>query len=282
MKIAAPASSIKDAEMYFRIKADEIYLGLESNGESLNKRSEKNANFTTAEDIKKARTANPFSEISFTLNSPFYDDKQLEEVKKQVIETRDRVDNYIIADASLIETIKKLAPEKGIIISCIGTCFNSKTAELYTRLGAKKIILPRHFSAEEIEKITAKNPSIKFEAMVLNQFCRNIDGFCTRHHISGRSNCNIPFSGEMFGGNEKAKKNIASILTKHRPECGLCFIERFEKAGLDSVKIVGRDHTTERKEKDARLVRGAIKNPEKCRELFEKAYFKCTKENCHY
>lgn len=303
IKITAPASSLDDVKSYFKLKVEEIYLGFkdvkENKWKIANKRNEKNANFLSLENLKKVKEINPFSEVSFTLNNAFYDVNQLKNVEKQIKETRDYVDNYIIADPSIISLVKKIAPKKGIIISCIGTCFNSETAKFYAKLGAKKVILPRQFNSEEIIAIAKNNPKIKFEAMILNQFCRNVDGFCTRCHIPegeiALSNCYIPFSGHIVNLNSTpeedlftAESNIKSVLQKFKPECGICFIKKFQNAGIDSLKIVGRDHTTKRKVDDVKLVQNAIKAVKKedfeneCRTLFEKRFGRKCYNNCHY
>ena len=299
--VVAPASAVEEVVEYEKLGVSEIYLGFldyEKNLQNIiNKRAKASANFNSIEELKKVRTI--FSgQISFTLNAPFFNTSQLAELKIQIKQTKELVDNYIVADVSIINLVKNLAPEKGIIISCIATTLNSDTAKFYHSLGAKKIILPRHLTLTEIKQIVKNNSEIKFEVMILNQFCRNIDGFCSRCHImEGEqviTNCNIPFSYKLMSLNntkinELAKVNLGSYL-KFNPKCGLCFIKELEKVGVDSLKIVGRGNDLKKKREDVKLVQeviNATKLEEKefqtfCKTIFVKNFGVACHNNCYY
>ncbi len=297
VKIVAPASNLKDVEEYEKLKVDELYIGLidsdDNKWHQINKRNENNANFTNIEDIKKIKEINKYSEVSLTLNASFYNKKGIKKVKKQIEETKNYVDNYIIADPSIIPLVKKTG--KGIILSCISATMNSQAVKFFKGLGVKKIILPRHLNIKEIKKIISENKDMEFEVMILNQFCRNVDGLCSRCHIPNGeyalSNCYIPYKSKVIKLKEcndetvkKVHQNIANILTKFNPECGICFIEEFEKYGIDSLKIVGRDHLTEKKIKDVKLIKEILKGltKEECKDKFEENFgFKCN-NNCYY
>ena len=135
---------------------------------------------------------------------------------------------------------------------------------------------------------------------ILNQFCRNVDGFCSRCHIPNGehqlSNCYVPFSSKVLNlkkGNQKTElvhKNISSILTNFKPECGICFLKKLEEIGIKGVKIVGRDHDSKRKFLDAKLIKDVLELSElneetfenKCKALFIERFGIDCKNNCYY
>ena len=224
MKIVAPASLIEDIAEYNKLGIEEIYLGVNNltEGEnennkwdSVNERFERGANFENLEQIKEINRINNLAkkpaELSLTLNKSFYNSRQLARAKEQVMIFKDYVDNFIVSELSIIKFLKENAPKNKIILSCINVCLNSNAVNFYKNLGIKKIILPRHLSIEELKSITLNNPEIEFEVMILNQFCRNLDGFCSRCHIPEHkvftTTCNIPFKQKIYFINEEAKKD---------------------------------------------------------------------------
>lgn len=305
MKIVAPANSLNDVIFYIEKKVDEIYFGfkdpLSKKWSTINKRNEFNGNIESIDDLNKIRDlkkANKdlfFPELSLTLNSSYFDDQMIEEFKKQIILTKDIVDNYIIADVSLINVIKSLAPNNGIILSCIGVCLNSKSASFYLSLGIKKIILPRHLKIKEIELILKNNSSAKFEVMVLNQFCKNIDGFCSRCHIPTNNgeiaNCRLPYELNFTGtlNYEIVKKNL-NLKLIHDPFCAICFLKEFSKIGVDSLKIVGRTNNYLKKKNDILMLQDVFNlfklndddYKKECKKIFKKYTLVDCKNNCYY
>ncbi|MGM5483864.1 MAG: peptidase U32 family protein [Nanobdellota archaeon] len=302
MKIIAPASCIEEIEKYSELGVDEIYLGYKSKKTSkwdtANKRNEEGANFTSLEKLSKVKELCPDTEISLTLNASFFHEKNLEDIKEQIKEIKPYFDNLIIADASLINLIKKLAPEKGIILSCIAACLNTEAVKFYQKQGVRKIILPRHLTLDEFKDLSSKNPTMSFEVMILNQFCRNIDGFCSRCHIPSKGHelatCDLPSNYEINLTDEnliqketQIKKNLQK-LSGFDPKCGVCFIPFFKKIGIDGLKIVGRSNGINKKVKDVIFLKKVLENldskqyTEYCKNIFEKTYEKKCNEDCYY
>jgi putative protease len=316
MKIVAPASSLEEIREYNKIGIEEIYLGLnelpseekqKNKWDTVNERFEPHASFSSFDSIKEANRINASSakpaELSLVLNKSFYNEDQLKRVKEQIMYLKDYVDNFIISDVSLIKFIKENAPNNGIILSCLSVCQNSSSVRFYKKQGIKKIILPRHLTLNEIEDITENNKDIEFEMMILNQFCRNIDGFCSRCHIPSpgeekfKTVCNLPYKNQIHfikEGKERLKElieeNISNVTKKFNPFCGICFLKKLEGLGVTHLKIVGRTNSLQRKINDARFIKKAIslmnlpqeEFEEKCKELFKDYYqFKC-ENNCYY
>ena len=316
MKIVAPASSKEDVIAYNQIGVEEIYLGVnnllksehESNKwNSVNERFERKAKFANLEEMMEINRINGLAkkpaELSLTLNKAFYNESQLERAKDQIMIVKDYIDNFIVSDISLINFIRENAPNNGIILSCIAASLNSETVKFYKKIGIKKVILPRHLSLGEIKMKTRDNPDMEFEVMILNQFCRNIDGFCSRCHIPVDdpekeifdTPCNINYDQKLYllkkglDGN-LIDKNLKSVIKKFNPFCGVCFIRELERNNVDSLKIVGRANTNIRKANDAKFIRKVLELKDsddkdyvtKCKELFKQYYnFDC-ENNCYY
>ena len=62
-------------------------------------------------------------------------------------------DAFIITDLSAIEKVKKLAPDCEVHISVQTGIVNYETANFYYNLGAKRIVVARELSLEEIAEI---------------------------------------------------------------------------------------------------------------------------------
>ena len=69
------------------------------------------------------------------------------------------VDAVIVADLGVMQVVKRVAPTVDIHISTQANVTNSETTKLYASLGAKRIILARELSLDEIKKIRAELPS---------------------------------------------------------------------------------------------------------------------------
>jgi len=310
IKIVAPASNIEDVKFYLEENVDEIYFGFEDNNESkwgiVNKRHEKNTNFSNIEQLveinKLKKELNEKTEFSLTLNISYLNEKTIKKAINQIIYLKKYVDNFIIADLSLIEIIKKYAPEKKIILSCIGTNFNSETSKFLHKKGVSKIILPRHLMIEEIKTMNKKYP-MKYEVMILNHFCRNTDGFCSRCHIPYKDteieNCKIPFSANIESTSidelnilKQAKINFENSININ-PVCAICKIKELQEIGIDSIKIIGRNNNTIKKKNDLLMIKKVIqilkkeKNnskefQKKCKEIHKEYYKKDCEENCYF
>ena len=192
MNILAPFSKIDEVEKLINTGANELYCGVHSEKyrknstivAGMNRHEIFSANLKNFDELKKS------IEISHSYNTPvflamngLYNQKQLdcaiEDVKYAV---KLGVDSVIVADMGLLLSFKKMDIDIKVCISTGGTTFNSETIEFYKDLNAFRIILPRHLTIKEIEKISKTIKGIELEVFILNAFDANVDGFCTYHH----------------------------------------------------------------------------------------------------
>jgi collagenase-like PrtC family protease len=211
-------------------------------------------------------------------------------------------------------------PSAHIHISTAGTAFNAETVHFFRDMGARRVILPRHLSLEEIGHIVSRVNGIELEAFILNSRCANIDGLCTFHHglaewIPDKDKkrdyenaCMMLYkiSADVRGCNDQEAESLLSekvswerqhfwsaMHIDDRP-CGACALYEFESLGLAGVKIVGRQNKTEKKLHDAAFIKHLLeylRSREPSREQFrryaQKKYQEqydrpCIIFNCYY
>lgn len=94
------------------------------------------------------------------------------------------VKGIIVADLGLLLTIKKSNFNKEIHLSTGGNVFNSETADFYSHLGVKRLVLDRQLTVNEIADIISRLKSkIAIEIFIISGGCGGfIDGMCTFFH----------------------------------------------------------------------------------------------------
>ncbi len=301
--------------------AQELYCGVLSaswkkkytNVASPNRREWKASNLNDHQELKEvvALAHSHNVPVILALNA-FYTKLQYPALEKQLEEgLKTGVDALIVADLGLLLYIKERGIKIPLHISTGGTIFNSWTIRFYRKLGASRIILPRHFSVPEIVEIVQKAKGIEMESFILNRGCKNIDGFCTFQHgvneVRWGPIWNIPKSlgldyyllnvlrrlpsrisssisrSSLFGSvgacflnyevkafsssakideeklraAEKSISNTFNLLSGLDP-CGVCQLYEFQKAGMHSIKIIGRSNPTSKKLKDVKFLKASL------------------------
>ncbi len=356
MKILSPLNKVSEAEILSKAGADEFYCGIlprqwlakYTNMASANRREWRSSNLQSFDELREViEIAHKYGrKVYLTLNA-FYSEKQYPLILKQAEEAiKYGVDAFIIADIGLILKLKELGWRKEIHISTGGVVFNLESIDFYKNLGASRITIPRHTTAEEIVFL-AKNSPLPIDIFILNRGCKNIDGFCTFQHgvnevkkvgtiwnlgkrlsldqrllifmkrlpedlamLIARSNffgsvgaCFLSYEiipHHKNGRNPEEEKNAVTTLKKSfnlmsgLDTCGACDLLDFYRAGVHSVKIVGRSNFTAKKERDVIFIRTVIDkikdNPdidkneyiEFAKNTYKKIYKINCKEICYY
>ena len=163
-------------------------------------------------------------------------------------------DAVICADLGTIEMAKKYAPNCDLHISVQSGICNYETARAFHNLGAKRIVLARELSLEEIAEIRAKTPSdLEIEAFAHGAMCVSFSARCLLSaYMTGRDanrgdcaqSCRWSYSlmeekrpGQYFDITETDKGTY--ILNAN----DMCMAEHLDKmmaAGVDSIKLEGR------------------------------------------
>ncbi len=164
------------------------------------------------------------------------------------------VDALIVADIGLLMLIKRYAPDMEIHISTQTGIVNYVTARELYDLGAKRVVLARELSLEEIAEIRAKtSPELDIEAFVHGAMCVSFSGRCLLSQYlvnrdANRGECAQPC---RWGYHLMEEKRPGEFFPVYEDEKGtyilnskdMCMIEHIDKladAGVTSFKIEGR------------------------------------------
>ncbi|BBF43385.1 collagenase family protease [Lachnospiraceae bacterium KM106-2] len=294
MRVLVPLNNIEHMQDYMDAGAGEFYIGFYDNawwkefGEyaDINRMSgyKERANphdfqkvLQIIQEIKKFEKL-----IYVTFNSSMYSKEQFVYIRKYFQELKKvGVDGVIVSCVELV----KIAEEIGLpsVISTISGVYNSDIARFYAKEGAKRIILPRDLSVEEIEKITKEVKEVEYEVFMMRNGCMYSDSNCLGFHRSEKcSVCSsiiqspneIKMEKDDFKTRNATELNDMIYLDHFHPNaCGLCAIYRFVKMGITACKIVGRSDEWECVCEDIRMVARNVEIAKVCEseeEFFDK------------
>lgn len=189
VELLAPAGNFISLSSALKNGADAVYIGLED----LNMRV--NASNFSLEDIKKAsEMAKEYGAKLYVCTNTIMKDKDIEMLKDQLPYIKEYgADGIILSDISLIE----LASQNGLEahVSVQENTTNFYALKILERLGAKRAILSRELSLDEIKEITRKlkesDSTIETEVFIHGAMCMAISGRCfLSYGLYGRSaNC---------------------------------------------------------------------------------------------
>lgn len=166
-------------------------------------------------------------------------------------------DAVIVSDLGVLTGIRSAAPKLEIHISTQANCQNYRTALVYYELGAKRIVLAREMTLEQITELRQKTPTdLELEAFVHGAMCMAYSGRCLiSSYLTNRSgnkgDCSQPCRwnyalteekrpGEYFPVEETQAGT--AILSSH-DLCCIAFLDEMKSAGITSFKIEGRMKT---------------------------------------
>ena len=170
-------------------------------------------------------------------------------------------DALIIADLGVMALAKKLAPHIDIHISTQANTVNSLSCRVFHELGAKRIVLSRELSLDEIRRIRQDIPEdLELEAFVHGAMCVSHSGRCLlsnyfvgrdANHGACAQPCRWEYNGEGLSAEICEIKRPDIRLTALENDRGtfifsskdMCMIEHIPElvtSGIDSFKIEGR------------------------------------------
>jgi putative protease len=167
------------------------------------------------------------------------------------------VDAAIISDIGVLSEFGKAAPELERHVSTQANCQNYSAARVYYEMGAKRIVLAREMSLEEIAIFRENTPKdMEIEAFVHGAMCMAYSGRCIiSSYLTGRSGnrgeCSQPCRWNYSLVEEKRPNQffdveesggVSTILSSH-DMCCVEFLDKLLDAGVTSFKIEGRMKT---------------------------------------
>ncbi|MBU0757577.1 MAG: U32 family peptidase, partial [Nanoarchaeota archaeon] len=263
-EILAPAGNRETLTTAVNAGADAVYLGVKE----LNMRATAK-NFELAELSKIVSYCHEYSvRVFLTVNTIIYED-ELKLVKKIVNSAKQSgVDAIICWDFSVISECKRI--NMPFHISTQASVSNSAAANHFLALGAKRVVLARECSLEQIKEIR-QHTDIEIEAFIHGAMCVAVSGRCfTSQFLYGRSanrgDCIQPCRRSYIINDTEEDKELVlenNFVMSAKDLCSIRFIDQIIETGVDSLKIEGRT-------KGAEYVKVVVESYRKALDAYEK------------
>ncbi len=250
VELLAPAGNLEKLKMAILYGADAIYIG----GQRFGLRA--SADNFTLEDMQQGIqfAHDRHCKLYVTVNIiPHNQDLVgLPEYIKQLNELG--VDALIVSDPGIFSIVRKVAPNMEIHISTQANNTNYCSANFWYELGAKRVVVARELSLEEIKEINTMTPDdLDIEAFVHGAMCISYSGRCLlSNYMTGRDSnkgdcsqsCRWKYHlveekrpGEYYPVYEDEK---GTYIFNSKDLCMIKHIPQLIEAGIYSFKIEGR------------------------------------------
>ncbi len=247
-ELLAPAGDMERLRMAVLYGADAVYLA----GESFGMRSFA-GNFSREELPRAVRFAHEHGvRVHVTINTmPRNREADSLPAWLEVLDGAG-VDALIVADMGAFALAGRYAPRCDRHISTQASVSNYQTALAWHELGARRVILARELSLEEIREIRARTPrTLELEAFVHGAMCVSYSGRCLlSNYMTGRDAnrgaCAQPCRYQYYLMEEKRPGEYFPVFedgagTYIMNSRDMCMIDHLDDLmDLDSLKIEGR------------------------------------------
>lgn len=253
IELLAPAGDLERLKTAFIYGADAVYIG----GEIFGMRSAaKNFNKEDmAEGVKFAHERGKQVFVTVNIIPRNEEFEQLEAYLKELEEIG--VDAVIVSDPGVFSVVKKVVPNMEIHISTQASTTNAASATFWYNQGAKRVVMARELSFEEIKEIRDNSPEeMDIEAFIHGAMCMSYSGKCViSNYTTGRDanrgacaqSCRWKYTlveEQENGDYEKVLDNVdAEFFFNTKDMCMINYIPQIIESGINSFKIEGRMKT---------------------------------------
>lgn len=183
-ELLAPAGSFEKAKVAFLYGADAVYAGTTK----LSLRTRTSMEFDDLVDtVKLAHSLNKKVYVAMNIYARDNEYDLIKEEAKYLDELG--VDGIIISDGGIVDVVKEYAPNTEIHISTQANVTSLHNAMFWYKNGAKRVILARELSKDEIKYMTDNKPEdLDIEMFVHGAICYSYSGRCyMSDYMAGRS-----------------------------------------------------------------------------------------------
>jgi putative protease len=249
-ELLAPAGSPESLKMAVNYGADAVYLGCKDF--SMRAAPE---NFTLGELHEAVAYAHSHGVRVYLTCNIIPTNGEAERFPEFIAEAaKTGIDAVIVTDLGMLEAVKTHAPNLDVHISTQAGVTNYAAANAFHKLGAKRVILARETSLDEIAQIRAKvSPELELEAFVHGAMCVSFSGRCllSQYLVSrdaNRGECAQPCRWGYYLVEEKrlqlpfeiAEDERGTFIMNARDLCMIEHLSAMKSAGISSFKIEGR------------------------------------------
>lgn len=249
-ELLAPAGDLEKLKAAVRYGADAVYIG----GERFSLRAAA-GNFSFEEMCEGVSFAHQHAVKVYLAANIFPHQDDFKHLSAAVKEWKQAgVDAVIVSDLGLFSEIRSLAPELEIHISTQANNVNAKTVNAWHKMGAKRVVLARELSYDEILAIRREVPSeCELEMFIHGAMCISYSGRCLlSNYMTGRDGnkgaCAQPCRWNYSLVEEKRPGEYFPVYEDERGtyifnSCDLNLLPHLPEiinAGVSSLKIEGR------------------------------------------
>lgn len=250
VELLAPAGNFEKLKMAILYGADAVYIG----GQRFGLRA--SADNFSLEDMREgldfAHERNCKVYVTVNIIPHNQDLVGLPEYIKQLDELG--VDAVIVSDPGIFNIVRSTAPDMEVHISTQANNTNYMSARFWYDLGAKRIVVARELSFDEIREMAAMTPKdLDIEAFIHGAMCISYSGRCLlSNYMTGRDSnkgaCSHPCRWKYQLVEEKRPGEYYPVYEDERGTYifnskDLCMIEHIPElieSGIFSLKIEGR------------------------------------------
>lgn len=250
IELLSPAGDMERLEAALDFGADAVYLG----GKMFGMRAA-SPNFTPEQLRTACEKAHDLGRRVYLTCNVLPRNREIGELEGFVKEALEAgVDALIVSDIGVFSLVKKYAPDMEIHMSTQTGIVNYAAANEFYEMGAKRVVLARELSLEEIAEIRAKTPKeLEIEVFVHGAMCVSFSGRCllSQYMINrdaNRGECAQPCRWGYHLMEEKRPNEFFPIyedekgtyILNAKDLCMIDHIDKLAEAGVDSFKIEGR------------------------------------------
>jgi putative protease len=252
VELLSPAGDIEKLKFAFKYGADAVYLGAEEYGMRAAPK-----NFTIAqlkEAVGMAERLN--KKVYLTLNTVPTNEEvsKMPQFVKKALQTG--IHGVIVSDLGVMSIVREIDPDIEIHMSTQVGIANYAAANAAYKLGAKRVVLARELSFEDIINIRENTPKdLDIECFVHGAMCVSFSGRCLlSHYLTGRDanrgECAQPCRWEwqlseknrpgMFYDIKENTEGQGTYIMNANDLCMVQYIDTLINAGISNLKIEGR------------------------------------------
>ena len=250
-ELLSPAGNFEKLRAAVLYGADAVYLA----GQMFGMRSAAD-NFTVEELYEAARYVHERGKkIYLTVNTmPHVNEYPL--LRKYLYDIKDAgIDAMIVADLGVFTTIREIIPDMEIHISTQTSIVSPASAKAWAAMGAKRLVLARELTMEEIRAIRAELPEeVELEAFVHGSMCVSYSGRCLLANAfngrdGNRGTCSQPCRWNYAIVEEKRpempfpieqQEGVGTFIMSSKDMCMIEHIPELMECGIASFKVEGR------------------------------------------
>ena len=183
-ELLAPAGTFEKAKVAFMYGADAVYAGTNK----LSLRTRTSMQFDDL--VNTVNLAHELGKKVYVAMNVYARDNEYELIKEEAKYLDGLgVDGIIIADGGIVDIVKEFAPNTEVHISTQANITSLHTSMFWHKNGAKRVILARELSKDEIKYITDNKPEdLDVEMFVHGAICYSYSGRCyLSDYMTGRS-----------------------------------------------------------------------------------------------